>query len=186
MKTAARRPGRRLKEEADAGPAERERDDEAELARIPHDRIDREDGARHRGERRGQASMLSRRLNAFVIPTSQTRPSTSRARGADHLDREAEPGARGAELGDELRDRAERVDVVDEPGREEDLQPARIPPSSPRRLRRADRQRGSDPGEQAAEDADAPKTGVARSCQRLPRAPRRAVQEHSRAATRRG
>ena len=156
MKTAARSRRPQVEgEEADAGPAERERDGQARLARVPHDRIDREDGARHRGERRGQAVHVVEEVERVRDPDEPDEAQHRREHVvADHLDREAgaEHRRRGPELGDELRHRAERVDVVNEPGREENrAKPARIrraptsPPSRrpPARLRsrRAGRRR---------------------------------------------
>ena len=67
--------------------------------------------------------MLSSRLNAFVIPISQTTPSTVAAMSLrDDLDADAggEHERRGRDLRRELRERREAVDVVEQPGDEED------------------------------------------------------------------
>ena len=103
-------------------------------------------------------SMLSSRLKAFVIPTSQTRPiSVASDVRVDDLDgqpaREHDP--RCGELGRELHPRAERVEVVREPGQEEERAACE---DSEQLRRRLDRTHGD--GEQharheAGEDADA-------------------------------
>ena len=87
-------------------------------------------------------SMLSSRLKAFVIPTSQTRPDDRREHVvADDLD--GQPGgehdAGRRELGRELRDRLQRVDVVDEAGDEEDRAAAEDAEQLAARVGRADR-----------------------------------------------
>ena len=87
--------------------------------------------------------MLSSRLNAFVIPTSQkTRDHDAQQVVRDELD--AEPGGDrdpgGRELGDELRDRAQVPDVVDEPRDEQQPAPREDSGQLPRRLDRVDGQ----------------------------------------------
>ena len=100
-------------------------------------------------------SMLSSRLKAFVIPTSQSTPMRRREHVVvDDLDREAhDEHDRGrAELRAELHDRGQRVDVVDQAGEEEErgagedaeqlLAAVRSRrPRSPRRSRRRARRR---------------------------------------------
>ena len=102
--------------------------------------------------------MLSSRLNAFVIPTSQKSATTI----AEHVVRDeldAKPGGDrdpgGRELGDELRDRAQVPDVVDEPCDEQDPAAREDPGQLPRRLDRADGERQRDAGRETAGDADA-------------------------------
>ena len=65
--------------------------------------------------------MLSSRLKAFVIPTSQTSPIASRSSRCDHLDRQPgdEHDSRSRELGRESLD-GSSGEVVHEPGQEED------------------------------------------------------------------
>ena len=109
--------------------------------------------------------MLSSRLNAFVIPTSQTRPMQSRERrSSDDLDgepaREHDPG--GRELGGELRERAERVEVVREPGERRgscNRRGFRTAPRSARPHRR--RRRAGRPRTKPAKMPTPPKIGVA-------------------------
>ena len=68
-------------------------------------------------------SMLSRRLKAFVIPTSHTTPITVASESFETISTRM-PGdeheRRRADLGGDLRERRQAVDVVDEPGEEED------------------------------------------------------------------
>ena len=67
--------------------------------------------------------MLSSRLNAFVIPMSQTTPMHRREdRIADDLDTHAgdeDERCRGS-LGGELRERRQAVEIVEEAGEEDD------------------------------------------------------------------
>jgi len=44
-------------------------------------RVDREEGARDRGQRRGQTVHVVEQIDAFVIPTSHATPSTVAAIG---------------------------------------------------------------------------------------------------------
>ena len=103
--------------------------------------------------------MLSSRLKAFVIPTSQMSASTRREHVvADDLDgepaREHDPGR--DELGGELQQRAEREDVVREPREEEErCSLARIPSSSDVGSTAPTATASSDARDEAGEDSDA-------------------------------
>ena len=117
-------------------------------------------------------SMLSSRLNALVIPTSQKSAiTTPRASFAISSTREPcgdrDPG-RG-ELRRELRERAQVPDVVDEPGDEEQRGSGEDPRELPRRLDGADeRARAAAPAARPAAIPTPPNVGVARSCHRSP------------------
>ena len=110
--------------------------------------------------------MLSSRLKAFVIPTSQTIATTRREHVVpDQLD--AEPGRRSrsrrGELGRELRERAQVADVVDQPGDEEERERrrgCRAAPRSPRPRRR--RRPQPTPASRPARCPTPPKVGVGR------------------------
>ena len=68
-------------------------------------------------------SMLSSRLNAFVIPTSQTTPSAVAAMSLEMISTRTPDGEherRGGALRRELRERREPEDVVEQAGDEED------------------------------------------------------------------
>ena len=102
--------------------------------------------------------MLSSRLNAFVIPTSQrtpiaaartSLPTISTERPVDEHDR------RGAELRGELEPRGQRVDVVDQAGEEEQRGAAEDAEQLLAAVEAADRERRADPGGEPEEDADA-------------------------------
>ena len=163
MKTAARFRGPQVEgQEADTRAAERERDDEAELARVAGDRVDREDGARDRGERRGQAVHVVEQVEGVRDPDEPHQAERGREQVVgDDLD--CEPGdeheAGRRELGRELRDRLQRVEVVGEPGEEEDRAAGDDPAELAARVDRADRERGADSGDEPREDADAAEDG---------------------------
>ena len=103
-------------------------------------------------------SMLSSRLKAFVIPTSQTSPSAVASTSLPTISTVSPGGEHDAgrrELGRQLRDRLERVDVVDEAGDEEDRAAAEDPEQLAARLGRADGDRRGDARDEPEEDADA-------------------------------
>ena len=149
-------------QEADTRAAERQGDDEAELARVAGDRVDREDGARDRGERRGQAVHVVEQVEGVRDPDEPHQAERGREQVVgDDLDREPgdEHEAGRCELGRELRDRLQRVEVVGEPGEEEDRAAGDDPAELAARVDRADRERGADSGDEAREDADAAEDG---------------------------
>ncbi len=79
----------------------------------------------------------------------------------DDLDREPgdEHDAGGRELGRELRHRPQRVEVVGEPGEEEDRAADEDAAELPARLDGVDGERRADAGHEAREDADAAEDG---------------------------
>ena len=114
--------------------------------------------------------MLSSRLNAFVIPTSQSEPDRPREHVvADDLDAQAareHDDGRG-DLRRELRDRAQVPEVVDEPGDEDDRDAREDPAELAAPLDGAGRERERDARDEAGEDADAAEQSAsAASCQR--------------------
>ena len=150
------------REEAEAGAAERERDHERELARVLVERGDREDGAGDRRERRGEAVHVVEQVEGVRDPDEPDEPEHSREHVvADDLDRQpgGEDEGRGRELGRQLRDRLQRVDVVDEAGDEEDRAAAEDPEQLAAGVGRADRDGCADPGDEAEEDPDAAEDG---------------------------
>ena len=121
--------------------------------------------------------MLSSRLNAFVIPTSQRRPIASGEHVvADDLDREArgQHDAGGRELRRELRERAQRVGVVEQARHEEDRAAAEDPQQLRARFDCTHRDRQPDAGTEAGEDPDA---AEARGRALVPALPRRCRDE---------
>ena len=101
--------------------------------------------------------MLSSRLNAFVIPTSQITPSgtaiqslptISTVKPAPQRDRSC------PELRPELRPGGKRVQVVDEPREEEHRAADQHAPQLRARLERTGRERDEGTGEQPGEDAE--------------------------------
>ena len=87
-------------------------------------------------------SMLSRRLNAFVMPTSHKHADRDRERvPVDELHRRAgrEDDRRAAELRRELPARAQRPDVVDQAGHEDQRRRGRDPDQLLARPERPDR-----------------------------------------------
>ena len=106
--------------------------------------------------------MLSSRLSAFVIPTSQKSATTTPEDVVrDELDaepgRDRDPG--GAELDGELCQRAQVVDVVDHPGDEQDPGPGEDPRELPGCIDGADGHRERRPRGEAGGDADAAEGG---------------------------
>ena len=130
--------------------------------------------------------MLSRRLNAFVIPTSQRRP-IAQARTSLPTISTLRPLARTTTAGDdlraELRDRAEMPEVVDEARDEDDRDAGEDAPQLTRPLDRAGRDGEQDADGEPAKIPIPPNSGVGCSCQRArrdghePRAERRAEEE---------
>ena len=149
-------------EEADAGAAEGERDDERELARVLVEGGDSEDCAGDGRERRGQAVHVVEQVEGVRDPDE---PDESQRRRehvvADDLDGQAggEHDARGRKLRRELRDRLERVDVVDEAGNEQDRAAGDDAEQLAAGVCRIDQDGGGDAGHEAEEDADAAEDG---------------------------
>ena len=163
MKTPGAAAGPQVEgKEAEAGAAERERDDERELARVLVERGDREDGAGHRRERRGEAVHVVEQVERVRDPDEPDEPDRRREQVvADDLDRQ--PGcqdeSRRRELRRQLRDRLQRVDVVDEAGDEEDRAAAEDPEQLAARVGCSDRDRRADSRHEAEEDADPAEDG---------------------------
>ena len=115
-------------------------------------------------------SMLSSRLNAFVMPTSQ-RIASGHATNmrVDQLDAGArcEHDHRRGDLQRELQLRRERTHVVDQPRDEEERDPGVDPRDLLGRRDRAGRDRGPDPDGQPGEDRRRRRrAGSGTSCQR--------------------
>ena len=115
-------------------------------------------------------SMLSSRLNAFVIPTSQTTPSDRREDVvADDLDADARRRARARRRrpARELGERRQVEDVVEQAGEEEDRAAAEDP-AELRRRRGRRRSRAATPTatSRPAKIPTPPSSGVERVCQR--------------------
>ena len=161
------------RQEADAGAAECERDDEHELARVARrDRVDGEHGARDRGQRRGEPVHVVEQVEGVRDPDEPDRADRrSRARSSRRSRPTArrEHDSRRGELGRELQQRAEREDVVGSPATKrtraacEDSEQLRAS-ARPRRRR----PRAATPATKPAKMPTPPKMGVARSCQRSP------------------
>ena len=148
-------------EEADARAAERERDDDRELARVPRDRIHGEHGAGDRRERRGQPIHVVEQVERVRDPDQ---PDDAEDGGeqvrVDDLDGQprSEDDSCGGELRRELRDRGEREEVVDETGDEEHGATS----EDPRELAAcvgAEQDRRADACHQPEEDPDSPEHG---------------------------
>ena len=114
-------------------------------------------------------SMLSSRLKAFVIPTSQTIPSDPREHVVvDDLDRDAarEDERRGGDLRPELGGGSSGLTSSARPATKRIAQPARIAATSAVDSIAAEHERGADGGGEAGEDADAAERRRGRLCHR--------------------
>jgi hypothetical protein len=107
-------------------------------------------------------------LKAFVIPTSHTTPISARARRVDDLDGQpaGEHDSGGGELGRELHPGAERVEVVREPGEEEERAACEDPPQLRGRLDCIHGDREQHACNEPGEDADAAEERSRAPCQR--------------------
>ena len=120
MKTSAR-PSRPQveRQEADARERAGEREGEDEVARVHGDRVDREEAERDRGERRREAVHVVEqveRVRHADEPDDRDRVADPVVADELHLRAGREHDHGGADLRRELRERAEAVEVVDEPG----------------------------------------------------------------------
>ena len=144
-------------QEADAGGAEREREHQHHAVRVLGHGVERVVGARDRGERRREPVHVVEQVERVRDPDEPDECDRGRQHlVVDDLDREpaGENDRRRAELGAELRDRAEREEVVGEPGGEEEGAAAEHAEELGARVDRAGRDREQDPGCEAEEDPD--------------------------------
>ncbi len=110
--------------------------------------------------------MLSSRLNAFVIPTSQTRPIAARATSLPTISTESPlastiPAA--ANWAASFASGRSESEVVSSPATKRSAQPARIPSSSELGVDRADGDGEPHARHEAGEDADAAEESASRS-----------------------
>src|SRR5207244_1946930 len=103
-------------------------------------------------------SMLSSRLNAFVIPTSHRSPMPHARTAPDELDLEAarDDDHRGGELRRELREDVQVPEVVDEAGREEEGDSGENPDELAARGDRSGSEREEDADRKPGIDANTP------------------------------
>ena len=149
-------------EKAEAGAAERERDHERELTRVLVERGDREDGAGHGRERRGKAVHVVEQVEGVRDPDEPDEAERRREQVvADDLDRQpgSQDDGRRRELGRQLGDRLQRVDVVDEAGHEEDRAAGEDPEQLAARVGGAHCDCRAHSGDEAEEDPDAAEDG---------------------------
>ena len=122
--------------------------------------------ARDHAQLAARPSMLSSRLKAFVIPTSQTMPDTaaSHVRSTTSTDSRWRARFPLRRTGPRAYPGAERVEVVERARRRRGGCSRRGSPTSSgsARLRSHRRSRASTPSHEPGEDADAPEGGVAR------------------------
>jgi hypothetical protein len=146
-------------QEAEAGEAEAEREHEQQPLLVDGDGVDREEDGRDQRERPGQAVHVVEQVEGVGHPHE---PEQADDPGedvvGDDLDREAggERDRSRAELGGELHRCGQRVDVVDQPDREEQCGAAEDAEQLPMGVHAAGGDRGGDPGCEAQEDPDAP------------------------------
>ncbi len=163
MKTRALRPGRRLKgRKPRQAPPSASATTSASSPESCVERGEREDGAGDRGERRCQPVHVVEQVERVRDPDEPDESEHRREHVvAEDLDRQpgGEDDARRRELGDQLRDRLQRVDVVDEAGDEEDCAAAEDPEQLAARVGRANGDCGADARDEAEEDADAAERG---------------------------
>ena len=115
-----------------------------------------------RGERRREAVHVVEQVERVRDPDEPDEPEHGREHVvAEDLDRQpgGEHDPRRRELGRQLGDRLQRVDVVGEAGDEEDRAAAEDPEQLAARVGRADRDGGAYPRDEAEEDADAAERG---------------------------
>ena len=102
-------------------------------------------------------SMLSSRLNALVIPTSQITPSGTAIQSLETSSTVSplqSARAASSELRAELRPRRQRPEVVDEPGEKQERAAAEDAPELRRGLDQPGRERDDRPGDEPGEDPD--------------------------------
>ena len=151
-----------VRQEAEAGEADAEGEGRDEMVRVLRERIEREEGARDRGQGRREPVHVVEQVEG-VRHADEPHDAEHRRRDvvADDLDADAgdEHEGGGGELGPELRERREVVDVVEQPGHEEDG--AAAEDAAERVVHRDQPGRGGDAagGEQAGEDAAAAEQG---------------------------
>ena len=107
--------------------AEREREDEHRVVRVDGDGVDGEEAECDRGERRGEAVHVVEQVEGVRHPDQPEQRNERRRRRRLWISWTSVPVARtiagGGELRRELRQRRQSVDVVDEPGDEEEVEP---------------------------------------------------------------
>ena len=172
MKTTALRPGLRLngRKPTQAPPSASARTSR-ELARVLRDRIDGEHGAGDRRERRGQPVHVVEQVERVRDPDQPDDAEDGREHvRVDDLDRQprSEDDSGGGELRRELRDRAEREEVVDEAGDEEHGATSEDPRELAACVGAESRPPRATPATSPRKIPTPPNTGVARSCQRSP------------------
>ena len=144
-------------QEAGAGQADRERDDEHEPVRVRGRRVDGEVGARDRGHRRREPVHVVEEVERVRHPDE---PEDGDRGGEDvagddlHLESRCDDERRRPDLARELGDRWQCAEVVGEAGGEDDRAAAQDAEELLARLERVRRERGADPGQEAGEEPD--------------------------------
>ena len=146
------------RQEAGARERERKREREHGVVRVDRDRVDREEDGRDRCERRREAVHVVEQVEGVRHPDEPDECDEAREEvvGDQPGDRQSlpdhDPG--GGELRGQLRDRAERVEVVEKAGDEEDRAASENRQELVARRRCIGRDRQSDAGQDPGEDAD--------------------------------
>ena len=159
------------REEADAREPERERERQHEVAVVHGRCVDREVRAGDRRQRRGEAVHVVEEVERIRDPDQ---PDECDHDGDDvvreqlHLQPGCDHETGRGELREQLDERLQPDDVVDQARDEDDRAAEDDPEQLPRRLEDVEEEREPDAGDEAAEDPDAAKGRRRHSCQRSP------------------